>query len=198
MARPQVVFVLGGPGAGKGTQCEKIVEKHKFVHLSAGDLLRAERKREGSEVGEQIESYISQGQLVPVAITVKLLKNAMEEAGWEGGKFLIDGFPRNTDNVEGWAEVIDGKTDDRFCLFFDCPESVMEERLTERGKTSGRSDDNVDVVRKRFQTYIKETQPIVDNFRKEGKLKTIMADRSIDEVWADVDKLFTEEFVAEP
>ena len=93
---PSVVFVLGGPGAGKGTQCANIVEKYGYVHLSAGDLLRAERKREGSEVGALIESYIVKGEIVPVEITCQLLENAMNENIKQNNKynFLIDGFPR--------------------------------------------------------------------------------------------------------
>ena len=93
---PSVVFVLGGPGAGKGTQCANIVEKFGYVHLSAGDLLRAERKREGSEVGALIESYIVKGEIVPVEITCQLLENAMNDNIKEHNKynFLIDGFPR--------------------------------------------------------------------------------------------------------
>lgn len=78
-ARPKVVFVLGAPGAGKGTQCEKIVNEYGYVHLSAGDLLRAERNRPGSKLGELIENHIQQGQIVPVAITCSLLENAMNE-----------------------------------------------------------------------------------------------------------------------
>lgn len=77
--KPKVVFVLGGPGAGKGTQCQKIVEKFGFIHLSAGDLLREERAREGSEYGQLIENYIKNGKIVPVEITCSLLENAMNK-----------------------------------------------------------------------------------------------------------------------
>jgi len=88
-----IIFVLGGPGAGKGTQCANLVRDFGFKHLSAGDLLRAEQDREGSEFGEMIKEYIREGQIVPMEVTVKLLENAMREAlekeGSEG--FLIDG-----------------------------------------------------------------------------------------------------------
>ena len=88
-----VVFILGGPGSGKGTQCELIVKKFNYVHLSAGDLLREERKTPGSEYGEIIQKRIDNGQIVPSEITVSLLKKAMEQS--PSNKFLIDGFPRN-------------------------------------------------------------------------------------------------------
>lgn len=87
----QVVFVLGGPGSGKGTNCERIVKDFGYVHLSAGDLLRAERAS-GSELAEMINTYIKEGKIVPAEVTVRLLKAAMEKC--ETKKFLIDGFPR--------------------------------------------------------------------------------------------------------
>ncbi|KAF4686610.1 hypothetical protein FOZ63_030527 [Perkinsus olseni] len=187
---PTVVFVLGGPGAGKGTQCDLIEKEFGFVHLSAGDLLREERNREGSEYGDLIEKYIREGAIVPVEITVNLLKRAMEKHDWEHGKFLIDGFPRNEDNLDGWERVLGGKVDEKFCLFFDCPEDVMEKRLLSRGKTSGRSDDNLESIRKRFRTYEAETRPIIQRFAAKGKERRVNADRSVDDVWADVKNIF--------
>ena len=92
---PIVIFILGGPGSGKGTQCELIQTNFKFHHLSAGDLLRAERNKPGSENGALIQKYIDEGKIVPSQITIALLEQAMKEKGWENGKFLIDGFPRN-------------------------------------------------------------------------------------------------------
>jgi adenylate kinase family enzyme len=92
-SKPGVVFVLGAPGSGKGTQCERIVEKFGFVHLSAGDLLREERNTPGSQYGALIEGHITAGTIVPVEITCSLLENAMQKSN--ANKFLIDGFPRN-------------------------------------------------------------------------------------------------------
>jgi hypothetical protein len=103
--KPKVLFVLGGPGAGKGTVCKNIIEKHGFVHLSAGDLLREERANPGSQYGELIESHISNGTIVPVEITCSLLDRAMQTSKSPHNKFLIDGFPRNQDNLQGWNKV---------------------------------------------------------------------------------------------
>jgi UMP-CMP kinase len=192
MRKPQVVFVLGGPGAGKGTQCKLIEEEFKYVHLSAGDLLREERQRPGSEYGELIETYIREGRIVPVEITCNLLKRAMERHGWDHGKFLIDGFPRNVDNLQGWKKATDGLVDERFCLFFECPESVMEARVLARGATSGRSDDNVESIRKRFKVFIESTMPIVDHFREIGKLRIVHTDRAVPIVWEEIKPLFIE------
>lgn len=92
---PIVIFMLGGPGSGKGTQCNLLHDRYAFNHLSAGDLLRAQRKRVGSENGALIQKYIDEGKIVPSQITIGLLENAMRDIGWEEGRFLIDGFPRN-------------------------------------------------------------------------------------------------------
>lgn len=100
-----VYDIYSGPGAGKGTQCAKLVADHGYVHLSAGDLLRAERAS-GSEHGELIQKIIDEGKIVPVAITCGLIKTAMQNNGWASSKFLVDGFPRNEDNYTGWNEVM--------------------------------------------------------------------------------------------
>lgn len=107
-----VVYVLGGPGAGKGTQCAKLVEHKDFVHLSAGDLLRAEQNREGSKVGQLIKEYIREGTIVPSEVTIGLLKTAMQEEVNTKGKsrFLIDGFPRKLDQAHSFDETVcDGR-----------------------------------------------------------------------------------------
>ncbi|KAL0308718.1 UNVERIFIED_CONTAM: UMP-CMP kinase [Sesamum radiatum] len=98
----KVVFVLGGPGSGKGTQCANIVKHFGYSHFSAGDLLRAERDS-GSENGTMIKNMIKKGEIVPSEVTIKLLQRAMEEDG--NDKFLIDGFPRNEENRAAFESV---------------------------------------------------------------------------------------------
>lgn len=90
--KTSVIFVLGGPGAGKGTQCANLVPDYDFTHLSAGDLLRAEQAREGSEFGSMIKEYIADGKIVPMEVTVQLLENAMMDKNEGKGRFLIDGM----------------------------------------------------------------------------------------------------------
>ncbi|XP_056277610.1 UMP-CMP kinase [Pseudoliparis swirei] len=187
--KPQVVFVLGGPGAGKGTQCSKIVENYNYTHLSAGDLLRAERSREESEFGQLIDNYIKEGKIVPVEITINLLRKAMEETMQKDDKkfrFLIDGFPRNEDNLTGWDTVMVDKADVKFVLFFDCSNEVCIDRCLERGKSSGRTDDNRESLEKRIQTYQQSTRPIIELYEKHGKVRTVDASRSLEKVFADV------------
>ncbi|EDQ85619.1 uncharacterized protein MONBRDRAFT_29132 [Monosiga brevicollis MX1] len=201
MAKPTVVFVLGPPGAGKGTQSSNIVKNFNFTHLSAGDLLRAERNT-GSDLADLINGYIKEGKIVPVKITCGLIEKAMQED--PNSKFLIDGFPRNKDNLDGWNEVMADKVDARFVLFLDCPAEVSgrlllvsTERCLSRGAAGGgRVDDNLESLQKRHATYENETKPVLDEFLKQGMLRKIDATRDVDAVWTDVDALFREENLA--
>ncbi|KAH7921487.1 UMP-CMP kinase [Leucogyrophana mollusca] len=186
-----VIYVLGGPGAGKGTQCSKLVGAYSFCHLSAGDLLREEQNREGSQYGELIRTCIREGTIVPMEVTVKLLENAMSaeiEArtgdGWSNGRgrFLIDGFPRKMDQAL--------KFDEEVCLasmviFFTTTEEVMLHRLLERGKTSGREDDNVESIRKRFRTYEEQTMPVIRHYSSHGKVVEIDSTASVEQVYRE-------------
>merc|ERR1712038_1286736 len=172
--KPNVVFVLGGPGAGKGTQCQKIVDLFGYAHLSAGDLLRAERNEPGSKYGELIEGHIRNGTIVPVEITCALLEAAMNKS--EKNDFLIDGFPRNEDNLEGWNKAMGDKVNQKFVLFFDCNQETCVKRCLSRGAAgSGRSDDNEESLKKRFDTYVYS-----------DAVRQIDATRSEDEVFSEV------------
>jgi UMP-CMP kinase len=181
-----VLFVLGGPGAGKGTQCANLVRDYNFTHLSAGDLLRAEQDRKGSEFGDLIKSYIKDGKIVPMEVTVQLLENAMTEAvdkdKEKKGKFLIDGFPRKMDQALKFEETV---CPSKFVLFYDCPEEVMQKRLLKRGETSGRSDDNEESIKKRFKTFVETSMPVVDYFEKEGRVVKVVATKTPDEVYKE-------------
>ncbi|KAL1872129.1 bifunctional uridylate/adenylate kinase [Diaporthe australafricana] len=178
-----VLFVLGGPGAGKGTQCSKLVSTYGFTHLSAGDLLREEQDRAGSEYGQLIKDYIKDGKIVPMEVTIALLENAMkatEVAGdTKGRRFLIDGFPRKLDQALKFEESVCAA---EFVLFYDCPEATMESRLLERGKTSGRADDNEESIRKRFRTFVETSMPVVEYYEKQGRVVKIDATPPPEEV----------------
>jgi len=194
-----VVFVLGGPGAGKGTQCARLVRDYGFTHLSAGDLLRAEQDRPGSQFGALIKDCIRNGAIVPMEVTVQLLENAMTERlraaaaapspaaqGARTARFLVDGFPRKMDQAERFEQAVCRA---RVVLFFDCPEDEMQRRLLERGKTSGRADDNAESITKRFRTFVETSMPVVDAFEKEGRVIRVDATPAPDAVYAQTRKL---------
>jgi len=187
--KPEVVFVVGGPGSGKGTQCDNIKKHFGYEHLSTGDLLRKERDS-GSKLASQINQIMTEGKLVPTEILIKLLKKEMEEIGWNK-KFLIDGFPRGQENIDVWNKYIGDSVTIKFVLFFDVDEETMRKRLLKRGETSGRSDDNEASIIKRFKTFQSESVPIIKNYEKLGKLRKVNSSASIEETFNKVKVLFT-------
>ncbi|XP_010052741.2 UMP-CMP kinase 3 isoform X3 [Eucalyptus grandis] len=182
--KPTVVFVLGGPGSGKGTQCANIVQHFGFTHLSAGDLLRAEIKS-GSENGTMIQNMIKEGKIVPSEVTIKLLQKAIQESG--NDKFLIDGFPRNEENRAAFEAVT--KIEPEFVLFFDCSEEEMERRLLSRNQ--GREDDNIETIRKRFNVFLESSLPVIEYYNSKEKVRKIDAGKSVEEVFEAVKVIFT-------
>ncbi|RMZ78189.1 hypothetical protein DV738_g3986, partial [Chaetothyriales sp. CBS 135597] len=184
-AKVTVVYILGGPGSGKGTQSEYLVKDYGFTHLSAGDLLREEQSRDGSEYGEMIKQYIKDGLIVPMEVTVKLLENAMvarlDASGT--GRFLVDGFPRKMDQATYFEKSV---CQSKCTIFLDCPEDVMRERLLNRGKTSGRADDNEESIVKRFHTFVETSMPVVDHFEATGRVIKVPAVGSPQDVYRGV------------
>jgi UMP-CMP kinase len=167
----------------KGTQCEMLSNEYGMKHLSAGELLR-EAINSGSENGKLIDGYLKEGKIVPVKITLDLLREKMETIACN--RFLVDGFPRNWDNVQGWESCMTEVCDIEAVMFIDCPEEELERRLLSRGKTSGRSDDNLTTARKRFATFKESTMPVVDYYEGLKKLVRVRGDQPIDAVFKDM------------
>ena len=161
------------------------MENDGFVHLSAGDLLRAE-KASGSEQAELISKIIAEGKIVPTTITCGLIKKAMENHGWASCKFLIDGYPRNAENNDGWNEVVGDSVNLAGVLSFEADEETLIQRIMARSETSGRSDDNIDTLRRRLEQYRTEQLPIIEIYQAQGKVKTINGLQEIEAVYNDI------------
>lgn len=195
----RVVFILGGPGAGKGTQSNLLKDEYPCVHLSVGELLREEQTREGSPHRQLIEECLVAGQIVPVEISLALLREAMEREQAARGPsllYLVDGFPRNFDNLLGWQAHMSEAASVWGVLSFTCPLPELERRILERAETSGRSDDNLTSARKRFQTFERDTLPVVESLQRVQELQqeadvpalkvwNIQGDQSLECVWKD-------------
>lgn len=196
----RVLFVLGGPGAGKGTQSELLQEHYPILHLSAGELLRQEVKKVDSPHAALIESCLVAGQIVPVEISLQLLQNAMRQEKGSQLLFLVDGFPRNEDNLSGWCRLMKNVAMLWSVLVYQCPLDVLEARILERAKISGRSDDNLESVQKRFRTFEKDTVPVIDNLRQvssqnkmpQWSVEDIRGDQDLEAVWQESQKILNE------
>lgn len=183
------IILCGAPGCGKGTQSEFIVEKYGLTHLSTGDLMRHE-VASGSELGQLIESYTSQGQLVPDDVTIQLLEKHIESLPADTKGLIFDGFPR-TLNQAVQLERLMKKRGDKTAILIDInvPEDEIIRRLLERGKTSGRSDDNLDTIKKRLVVYHEQTRPVDDYYELMDKYVRIQGLGTISGIFGRISRV---------
>ena len=176
----RLVFI-GPPGAGKGTQAEKIVETYKIAHLSTGDMLRAARDAQ-TEIGKKADEYMSSGALVPDEIIIGIIRERLEQPDCAHG-YLLDGFPRTLAQAGELDEMLAAKETP---LDVVLELQVHEDELFERLAGRGRADDTPEVIRQRLQAYEKQTAPLMDYYREKGLLKTIDGVGTVDEIFAAV------------
>ena len=179
------IVIFGAPGSGKGTQSEKIVEKYGINHISTGDVLRAEIKN-GTELGKTDKSYIDQGQLIPDELMIDILASVFDS--FEDSKGVIfDGFPRTIPQAKALKEMLNKRgTDVSVMLNLQVEEEELINRLLERGKVSGRSDDNLETIKSRLDVYHKQTAPLADYYIGEGKHVAIKGMGTIEEIFGRI------------
>jgi adenylate kinase family enzyme len=158
----RVIFVTGGPGSGKGTVCSKLLGHVDCAHISSGDLLRQEIQA-GTLLGQQIESTVKSGGLVDASTVVALLDKALARS--TGKYVLLDGFPRSRQNALDFYELFGPA---QCVLSFECPHDVMLQRILDRGKTSGRADDNYETAQKRISTFHEQSAGPMEVFKEKG------------------------------
>lgn len=167
------IVLFGPPGAGKGTQSAKLIEKYNLVHLSTGDIFRANIKNE-TELGKLAKSYIDKGQLVPDEVTIGMLSDEVNKNTKAKG-FIFDGFPRTQAQAEALDTLLKNKNSSiTLMLALEVEEEELRKRLLLRGKDSGRADDqNPEIIQNRINVYNAETTPVKDFYQNQGKYKGI-------------------------
>ena len=209
------LVLMGLPGAGKGTQAEKIVNKYGIPHISTGDMFRAAMKEE-TELGLKAKSYMDKGELVPDEVTIGIVRERLSKQDCESG-FLLDGFPRTVPQAEALEEILSDlnkKID--YVINIDVDQDILMERLTGRrickdcgatyhlvfnppakenvcdrcgGELYQRADDNAETVQTRLEVNIKQSQPLLNFYESKGYLRNIDGQQDIKKVFADVDQL---------
>lgn len=209
------LVLMGLPGAGKGTQAEKIVEKYNIPHISTGDMFRAAMS-EGTELGLKAKSFMDKGELVPDEVTIGIVRERLSKDDCQKG-FLLDGFPRTVAQAEALDAMLAGmdkKID--YVIYVDVDQEILMERLTGRrickscgatyhlvfnpptvdgvcdrcgGELYQRADDNSETVQNRLEVNKKQTKPLLDFYESKGYLRNINGQQDIEKVFADIDEL---------
>jgi len=176
------IVLFGKPGAGKGTQAEILKEKYQLVHLSTGDIFRYNMKND-TDLGKLAKSYIDQGDLVPDEVTINMLKSEVENHP-EAKGFLFDGFPRTIPQAEALDTFLATKEwEVTATVALEADDEVLVQRLLERGKTSGRADDQDESkIRNRYEEYNEKTAPLIDFYKGQDKFHSVNGIGEIEEI----------------
>ena len=182
------IVLFGPPGAGKGTQSEKLIAKYKLAHISTGDLFRKNLK-EGTKMGILAQKYMDEGNLVPDEVVIGMVDDKIKETNKSNG-YIFDGFPRTVEQAKALDELMNkNETPISTMISLDVPEKELTKRLLERGKTSGRPDDqNLDKIKNRIQVYQDETLPVASYYQKQEKHNNIPGVGGIDEIFENICK----------
>ncbi len=182
------IILCGAPGSGKGTQSDFIVKKYGLQHLSTGDVLRAEIKS-GSELGKELDAIISKGNLVPDQKMIDLIENFIANLPKDSKGVIFDGFPRTVEQAEALTELLKKYHLEAVMLDMFVEEKELIERLLNRGKTSGRADDNIDTIKQRLQVYNSVTKPVATYYLHQGNYFAINGNHTMEDVFAQIENI---------
>ena len=181
------IVIFGAPGSGKGTQSDKLIAHYNLFHISTGDVLRDHIKR-GTELGKTANAYISEGKLIPDDLMISILDSVLDEnkeATKEG--VIFDGFPRTIPQAKSMKAMLEKRAAKvNIVLGLEVDEAELIDRLIKRGLESGRSDDNLETIKKRLVVYHEQTSPLKQYYLDEGKYVAIEGSGSIDDMFSRI------------
>ncbi len=181
------LVIFGGPGSGKGTQSDLIIEEYGLFHISTGEVLRDHINR-GTELGKIADSFISVGKLIPDELVINVLGKTLDEnTGKIANGVIFDGFPRTIEQAKALKPLLDERNMQlNVVIGLEVSDEELTERLIKRGKESGRSDDNVETIKKRLDVYHKQTSPLRDYYINEGLYASINGCGAINDIFAEI------------
>lgn len=180
------IVLIGGPGSGKGTQSEKLIDKYGLHHISTGEVLRKHIKEE-TELGKIAKKYIDEGQLIPDALMIDILDDVLEKEAEGKPGVIFDGFPRTIPQAEALKNLLEKRGKQLHAVVgLEVPEEELVARLINRGKESGRADDNEETIKKRLKVFNDQTAPLKDYYIKEKKYRKINGVGELDKIFSDI------------
>ena len=183
------IVIFGAPGSGKGTQSDLMIEHYGLGHISTGDVLRNEIKK-GTELGKTAQQFIDNGQLIPDDLMISILASVYDSFGRGHKGVIFDGFPRTIPQAEALKKMLDERGDKVAAMIeLDVPEDELMKRLIQRGKDSGRADDNEETIKKRLVVYHSQTQPLIKWYKQEGLHYHINGLGALDRIFGDIKKV---------
>lgn len=183
------IVIFGAPGSGKGTQSEKLIKKYGFNHISTGDVLRNEIKK-GSDLGMRAKGYIDSGKLIPDDLMVVILADVYDRLGKDHEGVIFDGFPRTIPQAESLRDMLADRGHEIAAMIeLHVQDDELTKRLIQRGKETGRSDDNEETIKKRLEVYHTQTQPLCDWYDKAGLFYSVDGTGDINRIFEDICKI---------
>lgn len=181
------IVIFGAPGSGKGTQSERLISTFGMRHISTGELLRDHISR-GTKLGKVADVYISKGLLIPDELMIDVLADTLrQDPEYIQKGVIFDGFPRTIPQAEALSALLkELGTDIHAVVGLEVDEEELVRRMVERGKASGRSDDNIDTIRKRLEVYHKQTSPLKSYYVSKGKYHTVDGNRTVDDIFQSI------------
>lgn len=181
------IVIFGGPGSGKGTQSDKLISHYNLFHISTGDVLR-DHIRRGTDLGNTANSYISKGKLIPDDLMVSILEQVLiDNAQAVADGVIFDGFPRTIEQAKALKTMLAERGSQvNIVIGLEVPEEELIDRLIKRGKDSGRSDDNLETIKKRLEVYHSQTSPLRDFYVAEGLYAAIHGSGTVEGIFADI------------
>lgn len=180
------VVLFGAPGSGKGTQSAKLIDEYGLYHISTGEVLR-DHIRRGTELGKIADRYISKGQLIPDDLMIRILDDVLEKEAADKKGVVLDGFPRTIPQAEALRELLAKRgTDLHAVIGLEVPEEELIGRMLNRGKETGRADDNLETIKNRLKVYHDQTHPLREYYTKEGKYLPVNGSGIVDEIFDNI------------